>query len=533
MENALTEATPNLRMLWQQAEQHASQKQWEQATACFCGILAHSPGDAKVLVQLSYIESLAGHYRAAHGYAMQAYRATPKDEATVGELVARLRTFNEAQALRDCIEGMKPLHRIPVPLLLACAAQLSYLNLQDDALVLLDEARRADPTYPPTLLSRAQVLMYLARLEEAERDALIVAKHAPKIPKTWWLLARFRRQTRDHNHVQFIRQSLQRGEARPADLVLLFDALHKELDDIGDFDGAWRALEQACRAKRMTLQYDRADSRKLVEDLINMPMRARVEEVAQIDRTPIFIVGMHRSGTTLLEQLLDGSPQVQGLGEVYDFTSSMRYATDHHCRGVIDQTIVERATGIDFAQVGRRYLEGLAWRLGAEPFLTDKLPSNFLNIGFICQALPGAKILHMVRDPLETCFSNLRELFSEANPYSYDQIELADYFLQYRRLMAHWHAAFPGRILDVDYGELTRDSETVMRKVAAFCGIDYIDAMSDPRNSTRAVATASSVQVRDKVVRREVPKWAPYARQLQPMITALRQGGIEIPELPA
>ena len=250
-------------------------------------------------------------------------------------------------------------------------------------------------------------------------------------------------------------------------------------------------------------------------------------------KLPIFIVGMHRSGTTLLEQLLDGSPQVRGVGELYDFTSAMRYATDHHCKGVIDRTIIERARDADFDEIGTRYLDGMAWRLGSERFFTDKLPSNFLNLGFICRALPQAKILHMVRDPVETCFSNLRELFSEANPYSYDQLELADYFLQYRRLMAHWHAAYPGRILDVDYAQLTRDPEAVMRKVAAFCGIDYIDAMCDPRSSTRAVSTASAVQVRDQVVRRELPKWAPYAKYLQPLIEALRQGGVEIPELPA
>ena len=136
----------------------------------------------------------------------------------------------------------------------------------------------------------------------------------------------------------------------------------------------------------------------------------------------------------------------------------------------------------------------------------------------------------MVRDPVETCFSNLRELFSEANPYSYDQAELADYFLQYRRLMAYWHSAWPGRILDVDYAQLTRDPEKVMRQVAAFCGIEYMDAMRDPRSSTRAVATASVVQVRERVVRREVPKWAPYARHLQPLIAALRQGGVEVAE---
>jgi hypothetical protein len=230
---------------------------------------------------------------------------------------------------------------------------------------------------------------------------------------------------------------------------------------------------------------------------------------------------MHRSGTTLLEQLLDGHPEVQGIGELYDFTAQMRYATDHHCRGVIDATIVERAAGADFARVGRGYLDGLAWRLGEARCFTDKLPSNFLNLGFICSALPQARILHMVRDPVEVCFSNLRELFSEANPYSYDQRELAAYYRGYQRLMAHWRRHWGDRILDVDYAELTRDPETVMRRVAAFCGLEFEPAMLELQSRTRGVATASAVQVRQGIVAREQPKWAPYADFLEPMIEAL------------
>lgn len=137
----------------------------------------------------------------------------------------------------------------------------------------------------------------------------------------------------------------------------------------------------------------------------------------------------------------------------------------------------------------------------------------------------------MVRDPVETCFSNLRELFTEINPHSYDQHDLADYYVQYRRLMTHWHAACPGRILDVDYARLTADPGAVMREVAAFCGIDYVDGMSTTTSSDRAIATASSIQVREGVLRRERPKWLPYARRLQPMIAALQQGGVTVPDL--
>ena len=274
------------------------------------------------------------------------------------------------------------------------------------------------------------------------------------------------------------------------------------------------------------LVYRADESRALVDALVAMPVvPAPPRDAAPGTRTPIFIVGMHRSGTTLLEQLLDGHPEVRGVGELYDFTSQMRLATDHHCRGIIDRTIVERAGGVDFDAVGAGYLADMAWRLGPERCFTDKLPSNFLNLGFILRALPHARVLHMVRDPMETCFSNLRELFSEANPYSYDQLELADFHGQYRRLMAHWRAAYPGRILDVDYAALTRDTEGVLRGVSAFCGLDFDASMLAMGQRKRGVATASAVQVRQGVVARETPKWAPYAEYLEPMRRALGAGG--------
>jgi hypothetical protein len=144
-------------------------------------------------------------------------------------------------------------------------------------------------------------------------------------------------------------------------------------------------------------------------------------------------------------------------------------------------------------------------------------------VGFICEALPQARILHMVRDPAETCFSNLRELFGDANPYSYDQVELADYYVQYRRLMVHWHARFPGRILDVDYAALLREPEAIMRGVAAFCGVAFEADMLDPRACSRGVATASAVQVRERVAPQERPKWAPYESQLRPLLSRLSQ----------
>ena len=503
-------------------------KDWPSAADGLRELLARTPGHPGLLVQLSYIESFLGHYRAAHQYALAAASAPPTGEVVATDVIARLRTFNEMAALGAYLRRLGPPERTPIPLLLAAAAQLSYLNDHARALSLLNEAKRADPDYPATMLARAHVLMYLGRFDEARRELQACLARAPTHPQLYWLLAQLGNPTPESNHVARISQLLKQPSLQLKDVASLGYALHKQLDELGDVDGAWQALDQACRAKRKLLNYEVGDSRKLVDALIAMPVVPPADAPLDVPRVPIFIVGMHRSGTTLLEQLLDGHSNVNGVGELYDFTSQMRNATDHHCKGVIDSTIVARAQDLDFDEVGRGYLAGIQWRLGKERYFTDKLPSNFLHIGFICRALPQAKILHMVRDPIETCFSNLREHFSEANPYSYDQIELAEFFLQYQRLMRHWHAAYPGRILDVDYGQLTRDPERVLEEVASFCGFQFEPGMLDLSSRTRGITTASAVQVREGVVAREKPKWEPYAAYLRPLIHHLGSARAEI-----
>ena len=506
------------------AERHAAQRELPQAIALYEAALRQRPDDANVLVQLSYVHSLSGHYRLGRDHALRAYATGTTSPKVLSELIPRLRTFNAIPELLACVDRLQPLSRLPIPLLLTIAAHLSYVNLPERAIGFLDEAYRGDPDYPPTLLARAQVLIYLGRFEEARKDVARALKRAPEIAHGYWLQAALDDAATPGGHVDAMRTQLRRPGRSPADVALLQFALHKELDDRGDHDGAWNALMAGCRAKRSTLQYETAESEALLQALLACePARAAsVQPGVDMDSpTPVFIVGMHRSGTTLLEQLLDGSPEVRGIGELYDFTSAMREATDHHCGGVLDATLVQRAAHADLAAAGRRYMQGIAWRLHGEAFFTDKLPSNFLNIGFIARALPQAKILHMVRDPVETCFSNLRELFSNANAYSYDMRELAAFHGAYRRLMAHWHRQFPGRILDVDYARLLQAPADVIREVCGFCGIGFDPAMLG-MDRRRGVVTASAIQVRSGIEARTTPKWAPYRDHLAPLIQALR-----------
>ena len=501
-----------------QAEAFAANRAWPQAIAACRAALRANPGDAAVSLRLALLHARLGEYRLARAAALQAAQSRELPPQVAERLIPLLQSFNEIPAMLECIERMRPLERIPVPLLIGIAAPLCYANLADRAVEFVEEARRVAPDDPDTLLGRARLLTYLGRFDEAGQDVARLLQRHPQVAQAYWVQAALRRQTPESSHVQAIRGQLQRPGHSPDDVAMLCFALHKELDDLGQHAAAWEALMLGCRAKRSTLNYRARDSRAIFEALLRYEPMPATTQAQPGSATPVFIVGMHRSGTTLLEQLLDGSGEVRGIGEMYDFTNAMRHATDHMCGGVVDLEIVRRAARVDLAEAGKRYLDGIAWRLDGERFFTDKLPSNFLNLGFICEALPQAKILHMTRDPVETCFSNLRELFSEANPYSYDIDELADFQRGYRRLMRHWHRRYPGRILDVAYERLLAEPEATMREVCAFCGIDFEPAMLDVDASRRAVVTASAVAVRGGIHRRERPKWAPYAAFLRPLV---------------
>ena len=174
-------------------------------------------------------------------------------------------------------------------------------------------------------------------------------------------------------------------------------------------------------------------------------------------------------------------------------------------------------------------MENVRWRCGGKPFLVDKLPSNFINIGYIRLALPHACIIHIQRDPMDLCFSNLKELYSNACPYSYDQQELADYLGSYRKLMSNWHDLFPGKVFDVSYEALTADPAAETRKIFEHFGLAWEENCLDVKANAMAVNTASAAQVRQTIANRSKGSWQRYARFLTPLRDNLLAQGIIIP----
>jgi len=491
-------------------------------------LLLEHPGHTGALIQRSRIESMSGNYRLARSSTLDAHAAGAKGKGETINLLRRLRSFGLAPEIHDLIAGLPPLLLNDSDVVDLVATLLNSFNEPEKSLPYLESRLANDPDSIPLQLSKAQTLTFLGRIEETESFLGDCLRKKPGLAFAWWMLARLRKQTPTSNHVDSLRSELAQA-MHPQDMAFLGYALHKELDDLGRIAEASDALDVANRSMRGLVEYSAEEEHEFFNQLKAFPFAgvpaARSAEAGAL--TPIFIVGMHRSGTSLLEQFLDGHPAIHCAGELYDFTIQMRLAADHHCRREIDLEILRAAERIDFDGVGRGYLDAVEWRRKQATHMTDKLPSNFLNIGFIVRALPQSRIIHMVRDPVETCFSNLREFFSETTClYSYDQNELAAYYEDYAALMAHWHAAFPGRILDVRYKDLIEQPEAILRRISEFCGLDYAPEMLETSERSRSVTTASAIQVRSKPALPARPKWSSYQDYLSPLIQQLSASGL-------
>jgi hypothetical protein len=236
------------------------------------------------------------------------------------------------------------------------------------------------------------------------------------------------------------------------------------------------------------------------------------------DATPIFVVGMPRTGTTLLERILGNHPQIKTCGELNDFRQQMQWANNQRLSLTLDPGIGDFVARLDPSVVGNRYLIKTEWAAERNGLYVDKHPMNFQWCGPILKALPHAKILHLRRHPLDSCFSNLKELFAhQYYPYSYQLDELATHYRNYARLMRHWHAIAPGRILDVRYEDLVSQPDVEARRVQAYLGLPEVEGVTDILANKTVTTTASTLQLRQPIHTRNVGGWRRYAQGLAPV----------------
>lgn len=347
---------------------------------------------------------------------------------------------------------------------------------------------------------------------------------------TYWpaygLRSRLYRQTPERNHVEALRALLAEHANDVDAQIHVNSALAKECEDLGDYASAFEHMRLGKAAARTRVDYRPEQDRAMVDALIAaFPTTISTDNGYGSDE-PIFVVGMPRSGTTLVERILSSHPDVHSAGELMDFGTQLCRLAPAGAPAKLCPELIAQSHRYDWHQLGLRYVDGTRPQTALKPRFIDKLPHNFLNLGLIAKALPKAKIVCLRRHPLDTCLSNFREAFAENSAfhgYSFDLLDIGRFYLQFERMMAHWNKVLPGRILQVDYETLVTEQAATTRKLLAYCELEWHDACLDFQRNTSAVATASTAQVREGMHRRAVGRWERFRPWLGPLEELLRK----------
>ncbi len=395
----------------------------------------------------------------------------------------------------------------------------------------LDAYRRAGALAPDDSRVWVRLAMGLQEAGESEAAAGAIDRALvldPGSAAAWSVRAGLKTFTSGDPDLLALRALVAPAEARARSLedrVELGFTLGKALMDTGDAEGAFLQLNEANRLKRATFRYDVAEDVhqfKVIAAALGAEALGRLSGGGEPSERPVFIVGMPRSGTTLVEQILASHPEVHGAGELTAFEHILIERLGPSLSPTARARRLAKLDPQDLTAIGRAYVASLAAITPAARRVTDKMPSNFKFAGLIHLALPHARIVHCRRDPVDTCLSCFARNFSRGQLFAYDQRELGLYHRAYADLMAHWRGVLPpDRFIEVDYEKVVEDLEGEARRLIAFCGLDWNGACLTPHRTARQVRTASVNQVRRPLYRSSVARWKAYEAQLGPLLEAL------------
>ncbi len=486
------------------------------------GRLKAAPTDVAAIRMLAELAGRIGRHRDAENLLRRALELAPGFHAARSNLATVLHRQNrtaEALAELDTLMAAEPEHMGHANLR---AAALARVGEFDEALGLYEEVLARAPGHARIWMSYGHALKTVGRSADsisAYRRAIAVQ---PSLGEVWWSLANLKTARFDENDIAAMRAALDAPGLGEEDRFHLHFALAKALEDAGTTDPAFDHYLTANRLRRAALPYSAADTSRAVERTIALftpPFVAGLGGGGSAASDPVFIVGLPRAGSTLIEQILASHSEIEGTMELPDIPALVSRlgagARDLHAT-IAALSADERRT------LGEEYLARTRiQRKSDKPRFIDKLPNNWAHIGFIKAILPSAAIIDARRHPLDCGVSNFRQHFARGQAFAYDLADIGAYYADYARLMAHFDAVIPGAVTRVFHEALVADPEAEVRRLLAALGLEFEEACLRFHENPRAVRTASSEQVRRPVNRDGISQWRRYEDRLDPLRTAL------------
>ncbi len=372
---------------------------------------------------------------------------------------------------------------------------------------------------PGVLSAYAWELKTLGDQAAALKAYRAAVKAKPKFGQAYWSMANLKIFKFEDEELENMLQQLERDDLTDVEDIHFRFALGKAMEDKKDYDQAWHFYHTGNQRQRMTVEYELIDlenRQKAVIDVFDTQLLKRRAGVGYDVPDPIFIVGLPRSGSTLVEQILASHSQVEGTSELPTLgkiaQSIGRYRTDR----IRYPEAVRDLRDKDLRAYGKQYIEeSQRHRITDKPLFTDKLPNNFPMMGLAHLILPNAKIINARRHPFDSCLGAYKQLFGHGQNFTYDMLDLAHYYQQYDAMMKHWHEVLPGKVLDVHYEETVTDLEGQVRRILEHCGLPFEESCVRFHETERAVKTASSEQVRQPIYTGALGKWRRYEKNLE------------------
>lgn len=434
---------------------------------------------------------------------------------------------------RACVERAAALPRRDALTLDTLGNVLTRLGRHAEAATQFEAAVGFQPDNPQFHYNLATALLFCGELARAAAAYERVLELDPDNARAHLALADMQDGAPSAERIARLEGALARAGGHVDQALILRQALAKSLEAGGDTAQAFTHWEQGKNAKKAELRYTIAEDNAIFSAFERaFATRDTLDQrPGEPSAAPVFVLGLPRSGTTLVERMLASHSAIASGGELLYFPFSVSEAGASRSRNLIDPEALPQALRQDPAAIGRRYLELARTVVGDAGRFIDKLPLNFFFIGFIRQALPNAKIVCLRRGALDTCFASFRQLFAlnfAHYRYALSLADTAEYFARFETLMAHWDELFPNAICHVRYERLVSEPESECRRLLDYLGLEFEPAVLDFANNTTPVATASAVQVRRPLHRGSVGAWRRYARQLEPLRQCLEALGVEV-----